>query len=80
MKFSTFDVDNDRSGLNCANNFGNGGWWHNDCHSGALTGKYYSEEEVKADRVKFGTGITFKCLNSKGHNYSVKFVEAKLLI
>ena len=31
MKFSTYDVDNDNYGDNCAS-IHSGGWWYNVCH------------------------------------------------
>ena len=31
MKFSTYDVDNDNDGGNCAA-FVTGGWWYTSCH------------------------------------------------
>jgi hypothetical protein len=37
MKFSSQDVDNDMSSVNCALQSG-GGWWHNDCSHAKLMG------------------------------------------
>ncbi|MEO0687419.1 MAG: fibrinogen-related domain-containing protein, partial [Cyanobacteria bacterium J06649_11] len=47
VKFSTFDVDNDRLSMNCANVFG-GAWWHVDCFRVNLNGRYSSVPTVIA--------------------------------
>ena len=44
MKFSTYDNDNDQTGVNCAAQIGNagdnGGWWYNTCWSINLNYQY----------------------------------------
>lgn len=49
MKFSTFDVDNDRwdSGSCARSHFG--GWWYNACDESNLNGKYFTEDQEKAE-------------------------------
>ena len=39
MQFSTYDVDNDEDGGNCATSSGNGGNWYSNCHGQNLNGK-----------------------------------------
>ena len=40
MKFSTMDVDNDLSPGDCANSFGNSGWWFKQCGLINLNGRF----------------------------------------
>ena len=41
MMFTTYDRDNDRSGINCARSW-KGGWWYNGCFRIIPTGLYLS--------------------------------------
>lgn len=51
MKFSTYDQDNDRNSLNCANHSSlKGGWWYNNCWRSTdamLNGHYTGKNSVK---------------------------------
>ena len=42
-RFSTRDNDNDEwSGDSCAQAYGNGAWWYNNCYLSNLNGRYYN--------------------------------------
>uniref|UniRef100_K1PR98 Microfibril-associated glycoprotein 4 n=1 Tax=Magallana gigas TaxID=29159 RepID=K1PR98_MAGGI len=42
MQFSTFDVDNDKTSVNCADGY-YGGWWFNSCRLAYLNGPWLSK-------------------------------------
>jgi len=55
MKFSTWDRDNDLSSRHCVGCCG-GPWWHRDCTSSALNGKYFprgSHTDVSGQGVRW---------------------------
>ncbi|XP_059175474.1 angiopoietin-2-like [Physella acuta] len=69
MKFTTLDSDNDVwSGVNCAVNYGSGGWWYGACHDVNVNGEW-------ASRVA-GKGIEWYTIT--GSSDSLDFVEMKI--
>jgi hypothetical protein len=78
MKFSTYDVDNDKApdwfhGGNCAARFGGGGWWYSACYKSNLNGIYYQNGIVLP---KMNDGIAWNTWRFS--NYSLKLVEMKI--
>ena len=48
MKFTTLDIDNDRSPKNCASQYGGqGGWWYDYCFFTNLNGIYRFSETIE---------------------------------
>ena len=48
--FSTKEQDNDdTSSENCADVYGNAGWWFGRCHRENMNGKYYTEGSTDAN-------------------------------
>ena len=71
MKFSTYDVDNDRHGPeNCASSWG-GGWWYNWCFLARPTGHYRTGGQV----VVGGINWYF----AKHNRYSFKTMRLTLI-
>ena len=68
--FSTYDVDNDNAGQNCAESF-KGAWWYNACHHSNLNGLYHG-----GSHNSFADGVNW--YTWKGYNYSLKFTEMKV--
>ncbi|KAI8747659.1 BgiBFREP26.1 [Biomphalaria glabrata] len=66
MFFSTFDRENDLSGLHCAQLY-SGAWWYNDCSVSNLNGKWGSKSDE---------GLRWHSLT--GTKNSVSFSEMKL--
>ncbi|KFB50572.1 AGAP012000-PA-like protein [Anopheles sinensis] len=66
IKFSTYDQDNDLSGINedCTFSF-KGAWWFYDCYCSNLNGKYY-----QAGEHVHGEGVDW--LSFRGDKYSLK--------
>ncbi|KAK6966006.1 BgMFREP25.1 [Biomphalaria glabrata] len=67
MFFSTYDRDNDKSSLNCAQHY-SGAWWYNACHSYTLNGKWGGRSG--------GQGLNWSGLTD--YDTSVTFSEMKL--
>ena len=70
MKFSTLDVDNDRSGVNGASD--RGGWWFNACSLALPTGNYLTGGQV------WGWGINW--YSAKENHYSYKTMKLTLIL
>jgi len=70
-KFSTFDVDNDSAGGDCADIY-RGAWWYSNCHTSNLNGEYrwWGEE------VPYARGIIW--YHYQDYYYSMKSVEMKV--
>ncbi len=70
MKFSTQDVDNDRSSSSCAQ-FQHSAWWFNACSYAHLNGEYLRGfHDQKWKGIMWG--------NFKGAYYSYKVAEMKV--
>ena len=63
--FTTFDVDNDRWGGNCAKIF-KGAWWYKACHYSNLNGVYDGPGKIKS----FASGICLRIWH--GYHYSMR--------
>ncbi|KFB53755.1 hypothetical protein ZHAS_00022136 [Anopheles sinensis] len=63
-KFSTHDMDNDKSSSHCAQLY-RGGWWYDDCHLANLNGKY-----LKGSTSEYATSMCWSSF--KGFHYSLK--------
>uniref|UniRef100_A0A182Y0M0 Fibrinogen C-terminal domain-containing protein n=1 Tax=Anopheles stephensi TaxID=30069 RepID=A0A182Y0M0_ANOST len=63
-KFSTYDMDNDRSSSHCALLYV-GGWWYDDCHLSNLNGKY-----MKGTSTVYAKSMCWSSF--KGFYYSLK--------
>jgi ficolin len=76
MKFSTYDVDNDRAdesysrGEECAKIF-KGAWWYNQCHSSNLNGLY-----LNGSHTSYADGMEWASF--EGLQYSLKGTEMKI--
>ncbi len=70
MKFSTQDVDNDRSSLNCAQIWLSA-WWFTRCSDAHLNGEY-----KRGRHTKIYHGIMWR--DFKGVYYSYKVSEMKI--
>ena len=68
MSFSTPDFDQDPDASNCAQRFGDGGWWFANCHNSNLNGKY-------GDNT-WGVGVIW--YSFKGYSYSLPEVSMKI--
>ena len=51
MQFTTRDRDNDIWSSNCANSFGNSGWWYRSCENALLTGSHSSRRLTWLNRA-----------------------------
>ncbi|CAC5395717.1 Tenascin,Angiopoietin-4,Angiopoietin-1,FibrinogenC domain-containing protein 1-A,Techylectin-5B,Angiopoietin-2,Microfibril-associated glycoprotein 4,Techylectin-5A,Ficolin-2,Tenascin-R,Ficolin-3,Ficolin-1,Fibrinogen C domain-containing protein 1-B,Fibrinogen C domain-containing protein 1 [Mytilus coruscus] len=67
LPFSTFDKDNDKSLVNCAE-LVNGAWWFNECLRSNLNGHYFTKTPPEVWR-----GISWG--DWKGRNYSLSATE-----
>lgn len=79
MKFSTFDVDNDKYDGNCALQDGSG-WWMNRCHAAHLNGKYYQGgrySEKDAGEFGYDNGIIWVTWHNRW--YSLKETTMKII-
>ncbi|KAM8718514.1 hypothetical protein ACLKA7_001682 [Drosophila subpalustris] len=65
-KFSTFDVDNDRDDINCAE-LKHGAWWYDRCGHSNLNGQYMTEPSNHGKSIWFAA-----------HVFSFKFVQMML--
>lgn len=63
-KFSTHDMDNDKSGSHCAQLYA-GGWWYDDCHLSNLNGQY-----MKGTTTVYAKSMCWSSF--KGFYYSLK--------
>uniref|UniRef100_A0A182INK0 Fibrinogen C-terminal domain-containing protein n=1 Tax=Anopheles atroparvus TaxID=41427 RepID=A0A182INK0_ANOAO len=63
-KFSTHDMDNDKSSSHCAKLY-LGGWWYDDCHLSNLNGKYMTGPTKEY-------AISMCWSSFKGFHYSLK--------
>ena len=72
VKFSTFDMDNDRlSGSNCVEHFNGGAWWNSNCFQVNFNGYYSSVQTVpSASKIHW--------YNFRGYVESLK--ETRMLI
>ncbi|CAL4119387.1 unnamed protein product, partial [Meganyctiphanes norvegica] len=68
--FSTFDRDNDSSGINCAERYASG-WWYNDCGHAYLNGV-----PNRGTDIKIWHGIIWHQWRS--YSYSLKSVTMKI--
>ncbi|XP_052785979.1 ficolin-1-like [Mya arenaria] len=60
MAFSTFDRDNDRSGINCASSY-HGAWWYNHCYQYAnLNGDYLTPGTHSSYSMTFDEYVSLK--------------------
>lgn len=66
QQFSTYDVDNDSSRTNCAEQW-KGAWWYNNCYHSNLNGYHFNNKKMTG-----GKGIIWK--HWKGAAYSLKGV------
>ncbi|XP_030610973.1 microfibril-associated glycoprotein 4-like [Archocentrus centrarchus] len=71
QKFSTFDKDQDSSGLNCAKLY-LGAFWYNNCHHANPNGVY----RWGADGTLYAVGVSW--YSWKGHDYSLKVISMKI--
>ena len=61
-KFSTYDRDNDSWSSNCAEHYGNGGWWFRACSAIRLNHKYNQMDTIYLNNL----------------NHALPFVEIKI--
>ncbi|XP_063419430.1 ryncolin-4-like [Mytilus trossulus] len=66
MKFTTKDVDKDKSSINCANQ-AKGGWWYRACHQSNLNGIY------KKGKSPYKNVVSWNLI--KTNVYSMKFAR-----
>ena len=71
LRFSTLDRDNDVWYGSCVARFG-APWWHFDCHSSLLTGRYYTSGE----RTPYAVAVNW--YTWKGYYYSLRVAEMKI--
>ncbi|EDW00929.1 ficolin-2 [Drosophila grimshawi] len=69
MKFSTYDMDNDNSTINCAAQY-SGAWWYNSCMYSNLNGQYLGGEYGQALAGRGNSWATWL-----GINYAYKTVQ-----
>ena len=69
--FSTEDRDNDKSSVNCAEEF-KGAWLHNDCADSNLNGFYHTENPT-VER----TGIFWKRWKERYHSLKATTMKIK---
>ncbi|PIK56432.1 hypothetical protein BSL78_06676 [Apostichopus japonicus] len=70
-RFSTYDLDNDNSGSNCASTY-HGAWWYTACHSSNLNGMYINGGSTS----EYAKGAVWYHLH--GHNYALMITEMKI--